>query len=77
MTPNGIYADFNDSTMTFDKFKKYFIRWYELYDSDFLLEKTKLETEITRLTSTRDNLKVEESARLLQQHIQTKIQNVY
>jgi hypothetical protein len=26
MTPNGIYADFNDSTMTFDKFKKYFIR---------------------------------------------------
>lgn len=59
MTPNGIYADFTDSTMTFDKFKNILSGGYLLYDSDFLLEKTKLETQIKRLTSTRDNLKTE------------------
>lgn len=54
MYPQGVYTDFTDPSMTFNKFKNFLTGAYDLYDSDFLIEKEKLEIEIKRLTSTRD-----------------------
>jgi hypothetical protein len=54
MSPQGVYVDFADPEMTFDKFKDLLAGGYLLYDSDFIIESQKLNDEIKKLTNTRD-----------------------
>ncbi len=50
--PNGLKADFK--TMDYQKFKDFLQGAYELYDSEFLTEKKRLQAELVRQTRIRD-----------------------
>jgi len=57
MYPQGVYVNFTDPKVNYEKFKNFLDGAYLKYDSAFLKEKAKLEIEIKRLTQTRDNWK--------------------
>ena len=57
MYPQGLYADFTDPNMNYNKFKDILDGGYLLYDSEFLIEENRLKEEIKRLTKIRDSWK--------------------
>lgn len=56
MYPQGLYVDFTDPNMNYDKFRDILDGGYQLYDSEFLIEERRLKNEINRLTRIRDSL---------------------
>jgi len=57
MYPKGLYVDFTDPTMDYNKFKDFLDGAYLLYDSSFFVQQESLLNEIKRLKANRDNLK--------------------
>jgi len=57
MYPQGLYVDFTDPTLNYNKFKDILDGGYLLYDSEFLIEENRLKEEIKRLTKIRDSWK--------------------
>ena len=55
MYPQGLYVDFTDPNINYEKFKDILNGGYLLYDSEFLREKKRLENEILNLTKVRDS----------------------